>query len=593
MAPTRLPIRSARRTQSADAALLLGTGGEARVLARAGDPAMVDKLYHHPDAERAAKVQAMLACPPRDAEDGAFRLAWPREVLLDGGGGFAGFAMARAEGPRVFELYNPATRRERAPLFHHGLLHRAARNLAAAFASVHAAGYVVGDVNESNVLVDAETGAVTLVDTDSFQVRDEAGRVHRCKVGKPEFTPPELQGMSLGEVERTPEHDRFGLAVVLFQMLMEGTHPFAGQYPGAGDPPVLETRIREGHFAYAGRPGSPSRPPRLAPPFGTLHPALQALFLRCFDVEAGPSQRPAAAEWVEALEVAGAALVTCADNPQHRFGGHLGNCPWCERARLLGGRDPFPTAGQAASGDEEETSALAAGRPWSVAEWLAREGWGLPPFLAFYTLFVRGTTGILLGITALCLGAFVMAIARRRPPPVLPQARFAVVWPGLVLVLAVPGFYNDYVIQRARPTVPTYTTEAAEQQPELTDPAAPQPPAPPELPSAPSASTTYNLDEVEEKPRLANPDELRYALSRSYPPDLRDFGIEGQVTVKMRVDETGWVDPSLMEVVESTDPRFSLATRAALRQARFTPARIHGTTVPSWVIIPISWRVPD
>jgi TonB family protein len=551
----------------------------------------VDKLYHQPDAERAAKVQAMLACPPRDAEDGAFRLAWPREVLLDEDGGFAGFAMARAEGPRVFELYNPATRRERAPLFHHGLLHRAARNLAAAFASVHAAGYVVGDVNESNVLVDVESGAVTLVDTDSFQVRDEAGRVHRCKVGKPEFTPPELQGVTLGEVERTPEHDRFGLAVVLFQMLMEGTHPFAGQYPGAGDPPALETRIREGHFAYAGRPGSPSRPPRLAPPFGTLHPALQALFLRCFDAAATPSQRPAAAEWVEALEVAGAALVTCADNPQHRFGGHLGNCPWCERARLLGGRDPFPSAEHAARGDEEETPAPTVGRPWSVAERLANEGWCLPPMLAIYTLFVRGTTGILLGTTALCLGALVTVIARRIPPPVLPQARFAVVWPGLVLVLAVPGYLNDRVMQRAGPAAPAYTTEVAE-QPELTDPAEPRPPAPTEPPSASSASATYDLEAVDQKPKLANPDELRFALSRAYPPELRDAGVEGQVEVEFRIDERGQVDRSTMVVTETTDPRFSEATLTALGQARFTPARIDGKAVAARIILPITWQVP-
>src|SRR5712691_4689158 len=89
-----------------------------------------------------------------------------------------------------------------------------------------------------------DTALVTLVDTDSFQVCEpHNGVVYRCPVGKPEFTPPELQGCPFAQVDRAPEHDLFGLAVLLFQLLMEGTHPFAGVYQGHGDPPPYETRI--------------------------------------------------------------------------------------------------------------------------------------------------------------------------------------------------------------------------------------------------------------------------------------------------------------------------------------------------------------
>jgi formylglycine-generating enzyme required for sulfatase activity len=93
-------------------------------------------------------------------------------------------------------------------------------------AALHARGYVVGDVNESNVLV-AERSLITLVDTDSFQVRDaQTGVVYRCPVGKPEFTPPELQGRRFADVDRNPEHDQFGLAVLL-----------ASRRPSGDDPP--------------------------------------------------------------------------------------------------------------------------------------------------------------------------------------------------------------------------------------------------------------------------------------------------------------------------------------------------------------------
>ncbi|HYW08480.1 MAG TPA: hypothetical protein VE913_16085, partial [Longimicrobium sp.] len=155
-------VRADGRTLRLDPALLLGAGGEARVFAVPGDARRVAKVYHRPTEEHARKIARMIADPPVLGEGDGVRLAWPEEVLSDGRGRLAGFVMPRAEGPRIFEFYNPVTRRAQAPLFHHGLLHRAGAHLAAAFAALHARGYVVGDVNESNILV-ALDGRVTLV----------------------------------------------------------------------------------------------------------------------------------------------------------------------------------------------------------------------------------------------------------------------------------------------------------------------------------------------------------------------------------------------------------------------------------------------
>src|SRR5687768_14455082 len=98
--------------------LELGAGGEARVYALDGDPSAVAKVYHAPAIAQARKVALMMATPPR-TDASVVRLAWPRDLLLDRGGRFAGFVMPRAEGPRLFELYNPSSRRHAAPLFHH------------------------------------------------------------------------------------------------------------------------------------------------------------------------------------------------------------------------------------------------------------------------------------------------------------------------------------------------------------------------------------------------------------------------------------------------------------------------------------------
>lgn len=327
----------------------LGHGGEAKVYSVPQDETLVAKVYHKPTEAHANKLMLMLANPPDNpaASKDHISIAWPVDVLrtIDEKQKVVGFLMTRVkEMHSLLDFYNPKTRRQKCPFFSYLYLHRTARNLAAAFGALHARGYCIGDVNESNILV-SNTALITLVDTDSFQVRNERnGEIYRCGVGKPEFTPPELQGQSFAQLDRKPEHDLFGLAVLIFQLLMEGTHPFAGIYQGSGDAPPYETRIAEGHFVYSRR-RVPYLPTLIAPKFDLLHPTLQQLFIRCFEEgHNNPQMRPTAQTWQSALSEAEQDLATCRVNNQHRHGKHLSYCPWCERTFKLGGRDPFPSA---------------------------------------------------------------------------------------------------------------------------------------------------------------------------------------------------------------------------------------------------------
>ncbi|MBD2384403.1 tetratricopeptide repeat protein [Cylindrospermum sp. FACHB-282] len=327
----------------------LGRGGEACVYAVPSDNNLVAKIYHKPTVTHAEKLQAMLANPPENptASVGHISIAWPQELLqgLDGSGSIIGFLMPRIQGMRpIIDFYNPRTRREHCPLFNYQYLLRTARNLAAAIAALHASQYYIGDVNESNILV-SDTALVTLVDTDSFQVRDpEKNIVYRCSVGKPEFTPPELQNKIFAQYDRENSHDLFGLAVLIFQLLMEGTHPFSGIFQGVVEPPPYEARIVAGHFTYSHKRQVPYLPTPIAPPWEILHPRLKELFVRCFeDGHNNPQMRPSAQTWLSAVAEAEDSLVTCRVNPQHHYNNHLQKCPWCERALQLGGRDPFPS----------------------------------------------------------------------------------------------------------------------------------------------------------------------------------------------------------------------------------------------------------
>ncbi len=327
----------------------LGRGGEACIYTLPTDANLVAKVYHKPSEQQARKLEVMLAHPPENptASLGHISIAWPVELLrsADHSDRIVGFLMPRIRGMRpIIDFYNPRTRRQHCPLFTYQYLLRTARNLAAAFAALHASGYCVGDVNESNILV-SDTALVTIVDTDSFQVSDPDNQVvYRCPVGKPEFTPPELQNKTFAMCDRATAHDLFGLAVLIFQLLMEGTHPFSGIFQGAGEPPPYEARIAGGHFTYSQKRRVPYISTPIAPPWEILHPGLQELFLRCFeDGHTNPLLRPSAQTWALTLAEAEDALITCTTNPQHRYSNHLETCPWCDRSLRLGGRDPFPT----------------------------------------------------------------------------------------------------------------------------------------------------------------------------------------------------------------------------------------------------------
>lgn len=326
--------------------LKLGGGGEGVIYRVRGERALAAKVYHNPTAEQGDKLLAMFKHPPDDPmhDIGHASIAWPVDLLTSPETNeIVGFLMPFASDTfRAMDLFVPRSRLEKCPLFTYQYLHRTARNIAAAMDALHAAGVVVGDVNESNMLVTREALA-TLVDTDSFQIRDSSGKLYRCGVGKPEFTPPELQGFNLREVNRTPEHDRFGLAALIFQLLMEGAHPFSGQYHGEGDPPSIEARIKAGEFPFGNASGSYSPPPN-APSFDILNPALCELFITCFQTgHVNPGKRPSASQWYMALQAAESDLKKCRKNSQHRYGAHLKRCPWCERAEKLGGRDYFPS----------------------------------------------------------------------------------------------------------------------------------------------------------------------------------------------------------------------------------------------------------
>lgn len=318
---------------------LLGRGGEASIYTVSGRMDWAGKIYHNPTDEHAGKLAAMLAAPPVPPPQPGqhVHIAWPMSRLLELGddGRVIGYLMPRIENAHlIWEIYNPGVRREVCPHFHHGSLLRTACNLAAIVSTLHECGYVLGDLNESNVLVSPQA-QVTLIDVDSFQTPAH-DRLYRCRVGRAEYTPPELQGVAFADVDRMPQHDVFALAVLIFQLLMQGIHPFAGRSTGGSGTDSIASRIAAGDWPYAWTRTVSTQPSPHAPPWFVLPPSVQELLRRCFeDAHAEPDLRPSAAQWQHALEEAEHELTTCSVDARHVYHRRLDRCPWCDRSVSL------------------------------------------------------------------------------------------------------------------------------------------------------------------------------------------------------------------------------------------------------------------
>ncbi len=304
---------------------VVGSGGEGKVYEVVGKPTTLAKLYHQPlSTDRKQKLTTMARA---NAPALAAMTAWPADIISTSGTAI-GFLMPRVSGSKdIHKLYSPKSRKVEFPKADFRFLVHVSANVARAFAAVHAAGAVVGDVNHGGVLI-AENATVRLIDCDSFQFSAD-GKTFFCEVGVPTFTPPELQNRPLRNVLRTPNHDGFGLAVLIFHLLFLGRHPFAGRYSGTGDMPI-ETAIQQFRFAYARDAASKQmQPPPNVPGLGLLPNDVADLFEAAFGSKGVNGGRPSASDWIEPLQKLEDALKSCSSNRSHVYPARASSCPWC------------------------------------------------------------------------------------------------------------------------------------------------------------------------------------------------------------------------------------------------------------------------
>jgi DNA-binding helix-hairpin-helix protein with protein kinase domain len=324
----------------------LGEGGEGIVYTTNERADIVAKIYSNPlTPTQISKLEQMVY----SADDALGSVAaWPVAMLYKDVQP-VGFTMPLLSSQHpLHDLFGPRRRQALFPNAHWSFLVHTAINLSRAFEVLHDRNVVVGDVNSNNVVVFRDSTS-RLIDCDSFQIRSN-GTVFRCNVGVAEYQPPELQGGDFARIDRLPQHDLFGLAVMIFQLLFVGKHPFAGVMPSnLREEAPIGANVAAKRFFYAQEQQRMGfRPPPGSLTLTAITPQLSTLFKRAFVGD--PMRRPNAAAWRLALTDLKAKTAICRWNPLHHYLKGT-SCPWCD---LEGTGLFYFNDGALASGHDEQ-----------------------------------------------------------------------------------------------------------------------------------------------------------------------------------------------------------------------------------------------
>ncbi len=308
----------------------LARGGEGMVCLVQGNNDIVAKIYLDKALQKhdkTGKIKAM--CDLYDQDIARFS-ALPQKAVFNSKGKVVGFIMEKISNfKEIHNLYGIPTKRKLFDFADWGFMVHAAKNLAIAVDKLHSKNIIIGDINQGNILVDNQA-MIKLIDCDSYQV-EHNGKFYLCEVGVPEYTSPELQGQSFNGIHRTKNHDCFGLAVMIFKILMFGRHP----YSGVGAPPEIENAIKQGYYCY-GNNSKNTTPIYSQLFFGVLSNEVKDLFERAFSKNQN-IQRPTAEEWINTLECLEHNLIQCPSH--HKYYNNGNHCIWCELSKF--GFSPF------------------------------------------------------------------------------------------------------------------------------------------------------------------------------------------------------------------------------------------------------------
>lgn len=301
------------------------------------------KVYHANKKVDEPKIRAMLSNKPDDIHISFAgvtypQIAWPFATLKDEHGVTAGYLMPLVDLHDSFSLdyfYDQVLfKKLNAPdevAFSYKL--EIAKNLSLIVAALHKNKHYFIDLKPQNIRVFRQTHIVSLVDCDGFSVADkmanESSRFPAELISTDYISPEAFRG-KISPKDLGENQDRYALAVILFQLLNNGTHPFQGILLDDEGIATNDEKAAAGLYPHSIQPNLSIKPRPQSIHF-LWDDKTRALFDKAFIGKL--DERPSAEEWARHFEklLSEKSLIRCDKEPLNiahmRFKGK--ECPTC------------------------------------------------------------------------------------------------------------------------------------------------------------------------------------------------------------------------------------------------------------------------
>jgi serine/threonine protein kinase len=311
----------------------LGRGATATVFAaRFKGKSCAAKIYHPDQPFPSGKVVSMLERRPKAIDEGnddddaeispkeSINFAWPFAILSNDHGNDFGLLMPLLDLKSKFPLdhfydkilFKKLNAPEEAAI---SLKIEIAANLSLAVSTLHSLGHYFVDMKPQNIRVALGSHEVTLLDCDGFSIYGARGKRYPASLVSTDYIAPEVIRENLPPKILGIEQDRYSLAVIIFQLLNNGTHPFQGIPTGSVEvPPTNDEKAALGFYPHGTIKHSAIKPRPQSIHF-LLDPGLRSLFDLAFVGK--PEERPTAEDWSRRLTdlLQKKALMRCAAEP--------------------------------------------------------------------------------------------------------------------------------------------------------------------------------------------------------------------------------------------------------------------------------------
>jgi serine/threonine protein kinase len=299
------------------------------------------KVYNDKNRFNKAKIEAMLSNPPANilikfADEVFPQLAWPQKIFRLDNGETHGYLMPIIDLDESFPLdyfYDPVLFNKLNAPEESALSYKVeiARNLASIIADLHRHGHFFIDLKPQNIRVFRHTHVVTLLDCDGFSIACKTNKRFPADLISSDYISPEAYKNRTSPEQLGVEQDLYALAVILFQILNNGTHPFQGIIQDDN----IDAPTNDEKAALALYPHGIENNKRILPRPQSIHELWPTSTRKLFDSAfvGDPKKRPTASEWAEHFDqlLKDKLLVRCEKHPLNiahiKF--KLKECPRC------------------------------------------------------------------------------------------------------------------------------------------------------------------------------------------------------------------------------------------------------------------------